>query len=776
MAQENKEINIHAWLVRVFNNWYWFLLSGIVFGLFGVFHYISSTNKYTVESEILLRDASGGSAFIQSDLLDVLGMNGEKSVDDEIAALTSRDVIQRVIKDLDLQVEYRKKNRFRWVGQYPKGDLELVCPPTFLDTMLYSTKIKVRVRKNDYVVKVEYGRFQHSKHIVTDLTRPISTCAGVMRFKVRNQEELVTGAQYKVSVYPCSSAINIYQKRISVAAVKKDSKVIEMSSVTDMPARSKDFMRKLIDLYNLDAMADKNLIAQNTATFINERVEALEEELIEAENNTVRYLEQYGLVNPWIESELFLNEDVEYRKQMTEVETQINMLTYLCEFMEDKSKENDLLPAMFMIPTYQSQNQDQPTTSNVGVSGLSLITAVDDYNSLIISKMRLDLSLEEDKQKLAQIDAELAALRSNIVTTVKNVRNTMMIAQHDLENHFVSANQQRNNMPDYVRKYERMIRQQRLKEKLYLLVCEQREENAMLLSSTIMPIKVITAPQTNPLRVSPHYVTILLFLVIGLFLPLGVMIVYDMLNNRVSDDPKDLAKRLNVSLAGLLVKNATGEFVAVGDGENSAAAESFRSLRTNICFMQPVGVKCPILLVTSGVDGEGKSYVATNLAISMALLGKKVALVELDVRKPMLATSMNLPTQGCLTTYLSGSIYTWQDTVVPSAMSNLDVLPAGMVPQNPNELLQGERLDELFAELRKVYDYVIVDSASLALVSDAYMLGRVADMTVGVLRANRTTFDLVDFLNQANEQQRLPKMVAVLNGVDAKKVRIINCL
>jgi capsular exopolysaccharide synthesis family protein len=248
------------------------------------------------------------------------------------------------------------------------------------------------------------------------------------------------------------------------------------------------------------------------------------------------------------------------------------------------------------------------------------------------------------------------------------------------------------------------------------------------------------------------------------------MILYDVMNNRISNDYKELEKKLKISFGGMLVKNHRGEHIAVREGENSVSAELFRTLRTNISFMQPVSKECPVMLVTSSVNGEGKSYVATNLAISMALLGKKVALVGLDIRKPMLANYLNLPSQGCLTSYLSDDSYTLEDTIVTSSIKNLDILPAGVIPPNPSELLQSERLDVLFTELRKRYDCVVIDSAPVALVSDTFLLNRVADMTIYVTRANYTTFDLIDFLNQTHEQQRLPKMVAVLNGVDAKKI------
>ena len=210
-----------------------------------------------------------------------------------------------------------------------------------------------------------------------------------------------------------------------------------------------------------------------------------------------------------------------------------------------------------------------------------------------------------------------------------------------------------------------MYRNKQLKEELYLFLYKQREENALNLASAVMPAKIIAAPQMNPTPVGPRAKIIaLLCLFFGCGFPLGIMIVYDVMNNRISDESRELEKRLKIPFAGMLVKNHRGEHIAVREGENSVSAELFRTLRTNIRFMQPIDSQCPVMLVTSSINGEGKSYVAANLATSMALLGKKVALVGLDIRKPMIATYMNLPSQGCLTSYLSDPSYVLDDVIV----------------------------------------------------------------------------------------------------------------
>ena len=769
MAQNNQEIDVRAWVIRIFKNWYWFLLSAIVFAFIGIYHFLSSTYKFEVKSELMLRDADTGNAFIQPEMLELLGMNGGKSIDDEISVMTSRDIVSSIISDLDLQVEYRKKIGLRMVGQYPKGDFCVKQPPMFLDTLSRFVKLNIKVRKNYYVIRMKYGREKY-KFVVTDLEQPIETHIGTFAFDVLRPDKIKADNQYEIIIYPLPSAVDFYKGSIQVTSAKKDSKVILISSTTDIPARSRDFIQKLIEAYNLDAIADKNVMAQNTEMFIEERLRIIEQELLQAEKEMVEYQEKYGILDPEIEAELFLSENVEYRKRMVDIETQLGLLNYMCEFLETETNNEYLLPATFNT-TMPQQQTGQMMPSNVGIADAALIAAIEEYNALMLKRMRVERTAKDENPMKTQLDEQLLILRTNIVMTMRNMRETLLLSKKDLDNRFSAADELRSNMPEQVKNYEVMRREMRFRQELYLYLCQKKEENAMLKAATVMPAKIITKPQVNPNSVSPKLNVILfLFFVIGLAFPIGVIFLYDLVNNRISHDAKELENILKVPFAGILVKNHHGEHIAVREGENSVSAELFRTLRTNLRFMQPTSVQCPVMLVTSSINGEGKSYVATNLAISMALLGKKVALVGLDIRKPMLATYLNLPSQGCLTTYLSDDSYSLQDTIVHSTITNLDIIAAGVIPPNPSELLQSDRVDLLFNELRQQYDYIVVDSAPVAMVSDTFLLNRVADMTIYVTRANYTTFELVDFLNQSHEQQRLPKIVAVLNGVEAKKI------
>lgn len=772
IQNQSQGIDIRAWITRLLKNWYWFVASCAVFMVIGLYVFFSTPNEFEVKAEIMLRDEDNGSAFMQTEMLSMMGMGGLKLVDDEIAILTSRDIVANVISDLNLQFDYRKKDFLKWRGQYPASDLSVACSPLYLDTLTRPVSIEVKVRDDNYVVKVKYGKRQSSKHVVSNLSESIETCAGILSLDINNPKALETGNQYRIKIYPLTTAVNIYRNKVHVSAAKKDSKIIQISSITDIPSRAKNYIGRLVELYNYDAIVDKNMMANNTADFINERLRMIEGDLMQAEERAAQYQAKYGILDPEVEAELFLTENMEYRKQLAEIETQLNWINFLCDVMKEDANKDYLLPTTFTsLSTKYQHNGSTVIPSGMAGTDMALMAAIEEYNSLMLKRMRLERTLKAENPLRDQMDEQLVVLRANIIGSVENLQKALLISKQDYEKHFELASKKRSDMPDQVRNYEKMLREKEFLERMYLFICQQREENAMLMAAAVVPAKMVTKPQSDYNIIRPHLKMILLLcMMLGLVFPVGMMIVYDMLNNRISHDAKELEKRIKIPFAGVLVKNHRGEHIAVREGENSVSAELFRTLRTNMSFMQPSTVKTPIVLVTSSINGEGKSYVATNLAISMTLLGKKVALVGLDIRKPMLASYLDLPTNGSLTSYLADSAYDIDDIIVSTNITRLDVIPAGIIPPNPSELLQSNRLDELFVELRNRYDYIVVDSAPVAMVSDTFLLSRLVDMTVYVTRANYTTFELVDFLNQTHEQQRLPKMVAVLNGVDAKKI------
>ena len=750
MAQETQEIDIRTWIIRIVRNWYWFLLSCILFGALGVYTYFATTSKYTVDAKLMIRNNDSESPLGQMEMLSMLGMGGTKQIEDEVAILTSRDILTQVVRELDLQSEYRKKRKLKWVGQYPSRDLTVVYPEMFLDTTKKPVQVQIKARKNNYLVKVRYGRWDFSRHKVNDLTQPFSTCAGDIAFQLN--KPIQQGAEYTIMTLPMLPAVDKYNRAIVAAPYKKESNIINISTSTDMPQRAIDFINKEIEFYNLDAVIDKNIMASNTASFIEERLRLIEAELAVAESELEAYKAENGIVDLLTEAELYLHEGAEYKKQLAEIETQINLIQYIAEYVSDESKKNALIP------------------TNLGIDDQALVALIAEYNQQMLKRMRVQRTATNSNPVLSQMDNQLAMLRENIITSIHSISKSLTIAKKDAEVRQGKINVQRYNIPTQEKEYIEVARTRELKEQLYLFLYEKREENALTLASTVMPAKIIASPQMDPNSTSPSIKIIgLICLVLGFGVPIGVIYLYHFFNNKLSDDSREFERKIKMPFGGVLVQNHHGEHIAVKEGVNSASAELFRLLRSNLRFMLPSHATNPVILVTSNINGEGKSYVATNLAISLALLDKKVALVGLDIRKPMLAQYLNLPSQGCLTSYLSDDAYSIDDLVIPSETKGLDILPAGIIPPNPNELLLSDRLDQLFVELRQRYDYIVVDSAPVALISDTFQLNRVADMTVYVCRARYTTFDLIDYLNQVHEQKRLPNIVTVLNGVNGGK-------
>lgn len=749
MTQETQEIDIRKWVLRILKNWYWFVLCCALFGALGVYYYFSHTYKFTIDASLMLRNSDDNKNVFGAELMSMMGMGGIKQTEDEIAILTSRDILYQVIKDLNLETEYRKKDGLRWIGQYPYHDLTAVYPAMYTDTTKTGARISIKVRKNDYLVKVKAKRFVKSTHKVSDLTQPINTCAGQIYFELNTQPEV--GDQYFLTTLPKLALINKYKTAITATPQTKDSYIINISTTTDMPRRAIDFITKEIELYNLDALVDKNIMATNTASFIDERLHLISTELSTAENEVEQYKEKYGIVDLSSEAGLYLTESTEYRKRASEIETQLNLVQYVAEFVANEYNQNSLIPA------------------NLGISDASLVALISEYNQMLLQRMRVQRTATDDNPVVLQMNTQLTMLRENIVTSINSVRNSLNISKQDLEIRFSKVENQRNDIPSQEREYIKVERQRQLKEELYLYLYKKREENALTLASTVVPAKIIAVPQMNPNPVSPRIKILgLICIFFGCCFPLGIMILHDIFNNKLSDDYTEYEKKVGLPFGGFLVQNHHGSHIAVRNGVNSASAELFRSLRSNIKFMTPAAASNPVILVTSSINGEGKSYVATNLAISLSLLNKKVALIGLDIRKPMLAHYLDLPFKGAVTSYLAEEAYEVEDLIVKSEFENLDILPAGIIPPNPSELLQGPRLDELFAELRKRYDYIVVDSAPVALVSDTFQLARVSDITIYVSRANYTTTNLIDFIKQVHKDNRLPNIVTVLNRINPK--------
>lgn len=744
MENNQNEIDVRKIVRVVLEHWWWFAIGVAFFLLLGVAYYVRKSPSWTTDASIMLRQ--GDMMSEKMDPMAMLGLGGNAQTEDELVVFSSRGLIAQSIDALNLWEYSFVKDGVRWKGEFRNPALTIDYIRLTEDASLSPFTVTVKATKSGYKVKTKLGYFTRSTSRVETLDEPIETAVGTIR--IHANRPLSQDTTYKVVHKRHELVVSDYRQLLKVAQHKKESNIIDLSMKSPMPDRDKAFLYQVIEQYNMNALVDKNMIASNTAAFINERLRIITEELGDAEKAVSEYKEKNNIAHLETQAQLYLHASRAEQSAIAEIETQLSLVDYVDEFLRDDTKRNNLIPA------------------NIGITDASLGSSLSQYNALLLQRMRIQRTATDSNPVVEQLDQQLSSMRQNIIATIRSVRESLQIRLNGLQAQESKINRQIKNAPEQEREYVRVVRDLKIKEKLYLFLYEKREENSLMLAATTIPAKILDMPQRDVRSRSPQLRNLLIIcLFFGLMIPAGLLYLYKLFNDKI-DDVKEYEQRFKAPVLGQIVENSRHAHIAIREGESTVSAELFRLIRTNLRFMLPAETKAPVILVTSSINGEGKSYVSSNTALSLALLGKKVALVGLDIRKPMLATYFNLNTKGHLTDYLAEPDVTIDDIIVPSGEhKNLDLIPCGAIPPNPSELLQTERLDALFAELRKRYDYIIVDTAPVALVSDTFLLDRIADMTIFVCRYKYTSMEMIDYINQVVEQKRMHNVAGVLNGV-----------
>ena len=746
MDNHTNEIDIRKIAKLVLGKWYWFVIGVVLCLGCGVLYWLRTTPKLTTKASIMLRQKDSNIGAGRLDQLEMLGIGGNTTAEDELVVLSSKDLMLQVIEQLNLWDVHMVKEKMRWEVEYPKSTFQLKCISLTDKAARGAFVLDIKQTSNGFKVTSKMGRFEKGSAEVSSLNEPIDLPVGKIQLVVKG--ELKPGARYRIEHRSEGPAIAYYSTITKVAQHKKESNIFDMSITSIAPKRDVDLLRVMIEKYNENALVDKNMIATNTEAFIASRLELITRELNDAENAVEQYKTEHNMADLTEEAKLLLKAGVEDQAKLVEIETQLSLINYISDFLKDKKNQYSLLP------------------SNISIDDPALAAFITEYNELLLKRMRLERTASDGGPVMEQINDQLAQMRLNVETSIVTVREGLRISKAGVEERNNEIVERLQNVPKQEREFIRLYRQRTLKESLYTLLYEKREENALMLAATTTPTKTIDVPRTDGESSKPKAKQVfLLAFVLGLMLPAGLLYIYVLFDTKIRD-VKEYEQMIKAPYMGQIVANSRGKHIAIKDGESSVSAELFRLLRTNLRFMLPANAKSSVVLVTSCINGEGKSYISTNTALSLAILGKKVALVGLDIRKPMLAKYFGLSQSGSLTSYLVEPEYTLDDIIIPGVQHpNLDLIPCGVIPPNPSELLQSERLDQLFAALRERYDYIIVDTAPCAMVSDTFLLDRISDMTLFVSRADYTPTEMVGFINQVVESKRMKNVACVLNAV-----------
>ena len=737
--KNNTQINLVDIFLFLLSRWWVFLLCALLCVGVAYYRYSKMPFYYRGTSTVMIKrpaDTRSSALGNFSSMVNTVNISYEKM------QFHSKELMRRVVLGLDADIDYMLDVKLRDIELYDSSPVRMMLvrnsdedPAPFTVRISPQDATHLLLKWNGTSRRVELGDTLDigGRRMVFF---PTPTYSSYMGREVRIVKNSVVGA---VGRYLGNLSTNQFSTSASMLTI----------SLTDRSAkRACDIVNMLVEKYNEESIREKNRTALNTAGFINERIISIQKELSGIEDEMVRFKQEERMTSANSSAEEYLSAGRSYNQQIVQIEMQERLSAYLKEYLYTAFQEYITVPA------------------NIGITDASLGSSLSQYNALLLQRMRIQRTATDSNPVVEQLDQQLSSMRQNIIATIRSVRESLQIRLNGLQAQESKINRQIKNAPEQEREYVRVVRDQKIKERLYLFLYEKREENSLMLAATTIPAKILDMPQRDVTSSEPKLTKILMLcFLLGLFLPAGLLYLFVLLNDKI-DDPKEFERRINAPLLGKLVENSRGQHIAIREGESTVSAELFRLIRTNLRFMLPAETKAPVILVTSSINGEGKSYVSSNTALSLALLGKKVALVGLDIRKPMLATYFNLNTKGHLTDYLAEPDVTIDDIIVPSGEhKNLDLIPCGAIPPNPSELLQTERLDALFAELRKRYDYIIVDTAPVALVSDTFLLDRIADMTIFVCRYKYTSTEMIDYINQVVEQKRMHNVAGVLNGV-----------
>ena len=758
--QDEEKVNYQELLFRYIIHWPWFMVS-VLICLIGAWGYLYfQTPVCQVSASIMIKDDKKGGNSGSADL-ENLGLGGvitsTQSIDNEIEVLRSKTILKEVVNNLELYITYYDKDKFPKQEMYKTSPVVVNLTAQEADKLPGAVLIDMQLSPDGVLdVNLKVGLNEYNKRL-DKLPAVFPTNVGTFGFTLR--DSLLNGQiegqedvrHIGVVVSQPFEVAKAYQWALTIASTSKTASVATVSLVNTNTQRGQDFINKLMEMYNRNTNNDKNEVAEKTREFINERIKIINEELGNTEEKLETFKRNAGLTDISSDAQLAVSGNAEYEKKRVENGTQINLVRDLTKYINDPLNEYEVLP------------------SNIGLTDNGLTTQLERYNELVIERKRLLRTSTENNPMIINLDMSIRAMKANVKTAIDGTLQGLLIVKADLDREANRFSRRISDAPGQERQYVSIARQQEIKAGLYLMLLQKREENAITLAATANNAKIIDEPVSDGLVSPKPKMIYMIALVLGLGLPVGIIYLINLTKFKI-EGRGDVEKLTRLPIIGdiPLTEEKNGS-IAVFENQNTLMSETFRNVRTNLQFMLKKGQK--VILVTSTVSGEGKSFISANLAISLSLLGKKVVIVGLDIRKPGLNKVFNISRkeQG-ITQYLSNPERNLMDLVQASDISkSLYIIPGGTVPPNPTELLARDGLDKAIETLKKNFDYVILDTAPIGMVTDTLLVGRVADLSVYVCRADYTRKVEYSLINELANNNKLPNLCTVINGLDFQK-------
>lgn len=759
MQQKKDEMaELREQIYRYLRAWRWFAVSVVGFLALAVLYIKLASPVYQVNANVLVKEDDKGGAAKGAALMRSMGVGfpGSMEVQDELYTLSSFSLMRQAMDSLKLYTSYEQV-KFPFNKElYGDLPIRLEIPQAIIDTLEAGLRFTVKIDEKGLAdIKVKGKGYKLS---LEDKSFPVSIDTKYGTFTLVKGDAFAEGkaAKYKISLSGLAEAAEDYLKIIDISLADKKANVLALSIKGTNPQKLKDLLNTLIALYNADASEEKSELTKNTADFIKKRLDVLNVELAQAEDEVEAFKKANKLVNLDYEAKAMLEQSGDLRAKLIEVTSQLSILEEAERSLKAQTTSYELLPV------------------SVGGDNEGVVADIMEYNKLVLQYQRLGQTTNTDNPVMVSLRADIAAKRKNVLASLRNTCSSLAIAKKDLENQMNQFTGRFADAPTIEKNYVVIKRNQLIKEGLVVFLMEKGEENALSASLFTSKARIIDAAYKVTKPVWPKKLIILaVALFLGLVAPIVVLYLKDILV-RTFTGKDEVEKISNLAVIGEVSlaeeDDKSGSAIVIRKESVTPVAELFRLIRTNLQFILTKRDE-KVILVTSTQGGEGKSFVSVNLAASLALMGRKVVVVGLDIRKPMLAAYLKLSNAQGVTNFLASEDMTLDRVVTHNVDGHegLDVIVAGPIPPNPGELMLSDRMAQLFAQLKERYDYVVVDSAPVGMVSDSFTLAPYSDMTLYVVRANYTDKSSLDYIETIQRNERLKKVYVVVNGVNIKK-------
>ena len=744
------EIEIKEVLRPYFRRFYWFIISAAICLILSYLYLKTKTTVYEVSASVLIKDAKsnpGSQDFAALRDISGFGKIGSNGVENEMELLKSKKMMQKVVENLHLESTVYQKGKFKNTELYGKTSPIMVQVINEKpDTKYYKEPIELKISGNNITLSNK-----ELAPLKTTFDKTIS-----LRFAniiITKNKDYVAPKEatndFLLNIASETQVTDSFQSNLKAALMNKDVTVIKMTMNYPEVNKAKDILNTLIRVYNNDAIEDKNSESKKTAEFIEERIRIIGNELGEVESRKERFKESNRITDLETEAKLGLQSSAEARGKLLEIDSQLEITNALLGYV-NKQGTSAVLPG------------------NVGLDNASATSNISAYNQLVLEKNRLLENATPQNPLVIDLTKQINSMRNSVVESLAKNRSALQVAKGNYETENKTIVGQISKIPSQEKTFREIERQQQIKENLYLLLLQKREETAVSLAVTAPKARVVDEAYVNPIPVAPKGSMVLLIgLMAGMLIPFIVIYLIRLFDDKVKDK-KDLDKLSNgKTLLGEIPSLDRGQNELVMANDITPMAEAFRIVITNMNFMLPKKEKGKVVYVTSTVKGEGKTFVSVNLALTLASPKHKVIIIGADIRNPQLQR-YNPSRKGLdgLTEYLYNDDEKIEDIIHISSFNKYcDVIYSGSIPPNPADLLSNGRFEILIDQLKLIYEYVIVDTAPLMLVTDTFLNADLADATLYVTRSGFTEKSLIDFANKQINSKRIRNAAFILNDV-----------